>query len=114
MKTPGFTAEASLPHSNTPHFNIVTRATTRPDMGVYPAQAIITRRGAPILTLPPIDCQPGLVPVLVQTGGGWGCLEATQEFCINKGTPWETCYPATCTKWGFLPFKFHWECRLLS
>ena len=97
MKLPGFTAKASLSSSRL-HFEFSVDTVIHTDEIVYPAQAFY-RWGIDRPTLwPPIECPVGLVPIRV-------CTKMTKERWVNRGTPWEKYFPATCIEYG-------WGCGL--
>jgi hypothetical protein len=112
MRTPGFTAEASLFKRGQLYFGFELNTVNYTDEVIYPAQSFFPWSGGLPIAWPPIPCPPGLVPILVKTGGEYVCTKMTNEFCVNRGTPWEKCYPARCIEWDISPIEYRWECQL--
>ena len=117
MNMPGFAAEASLPKRNELCFVSNVSRLIRADTVVFPAQ--FGHWGPPIGHVggggPPtmlIDCPNGLVLSRVKTGGERVCTKMMEETCINRGTPWEKCYPSRCIEWSISPIEYRWECQL--
>jgi len=114
MSIPRFTADASLQSRRRQSFAFALNTVIHTDEVVYPAQLFVPWGSGRPTVWPPIECPVGLVPRLVKTGGELVCTKMTNEFCVNRGTPWERCYPARCIESSISPIEYRWECLLLQ